>query len=345
MLAVFAGCTGGLGTMDADLSAPPDAADASPQSSSPGHRTPPPTYEASTEAGACGTACGAVIAIGGSPSGVVVDETDVVWGSTNVRVAAYQKATGAVRFIGKAEGVTGAVVMDSTNVYWNTPGAVFTCPRSGCPDFAAPKAIARGVALHGLAIDAENVYFGDHKVDRIYGCPLATGCSDPAAESSMWIDGAALPGTITVRNGTLYWTSTLGKLVASCAVSDCSATRQTLAAGLATPDVVLVDDGGIYWSELGASGEPRSGRVVHRRPDGAITTLASRVHRPTGLAMDASTLYWQDDGWIVGCAKTGCSGTPTRIAHCFGNYADALAVDETYVYWTEPGFVVRAKKN
>ena len=76
-----------------------------------------------------------------------------------------------------------------------------------------------------------------------------------------------------------------------------------------------------------------------------VTTLASGIPLPVGLASDAEYVYWsatllQQDpnhsGVILKCAISGCPGGPTTVIGGL-DIPGAVAVDDTHVYWVDQG--------
>lgn len=358
LLSTIAACGGAIDASTTSLQTPDDPGPVGSSSgnggssSSSGASSSDASVDARSAPGSCGTACGEIIAKPQWPTGVTVDDKDVVWGAAGWTIGAYEKATGKVRTIARAQGVASNVAMDATDIYWGVgEGAVFVCPHAGCPDPENPPALTRGVGAYWLAIDASNFYVAETSDGRVSWCPLGSGCPYPFEQTSKGI-AVDSPSEVAVRDGTLYWTSARNGIVGSCIVSSCAATTMLIAKDLASPYAIVLEDDGMYWGEggiiPGGIAKPIAGRLVHRKLDGSVTVVVDQ-RNIAAIATDASTVYWlQDDGWSYRCPKSGCNGAPTRIAYWLTAFPRGLAVDDEYIYWAEhnaPGAVVRAKKN
>jgi hypothetical protein len=124
-----------------------------------------------------------------------------------------------------------------------------------------------------------------------------------------------------------------------------------LAAGQQYPGALALDATSVYW--LGGSTSNPGGGVF---ADGVVmkcavggcnqqpTTLAKGQASPSGLAVDATSVYWANtgingfgtDGALMKCAVGGCGQTPAVVL-AGGIGPDTIAVDATRLYWTITG--------
>jgi hypothetical protein len=75
----------------------------------------------------------------------------------------------------------------------------------------------------------------------------------------------------------------------------------------------------------------------------ASNVLATNQMKPTGLAVDSTTIYWANEtaGTVVSCPKNGCgTSTPTTLASNLTTVR-GVAVDATYVYFDDASGVQR----
>lgn len=177
--------------------------------------------------------------------------------------------------------------------------------------------------------------------------------------------GNSEPGNVLADSANLYYTSvgycTTGGTTSASAgyVSDdpISGSGTELASSQNNPTAVAVDsqyvywinsgtfkcswaDAGNYWYDNGYSNN-NSGSIM-RRPlaGGSATTLESNINPistyafivSNWIAVNASYLYWTDQGGLHGMSLTG-SGGPSFAS---GMSATIVALDGTNVYWSSP---------
>jgi hypothetical protein len=136
----------------------------------------------------------------------------------------------------------------------------------------------------------------------------------------------------------VWWISNIGSIF-TCPLAGCAIPKLVLLTKEGALTSIAVDVTYVYYTFFGtAANAYADGNVVRVEKTGANPTpLASNQHKPGGLIVDATDVYWsetENPGAVNRCAIAGCGGTPTPIAtgHAMPS---ATAVDGATVYWND----------
>jgi hypothetical protein len=163
---------------------------------------------------------------------------------------------------------------------------------------------------------------------------------------SVPIDGGAMVTLADSQGGTgvavdanwVYWTSGIEPGVFKVPLA--GGARTTLF-NSGQPFLLASDATRLYWTDLEG---PDAGTIQSISKTGtAPITIATGQNNPWGIAVDATSAYWTNNGTDVAMWKDGAvmkapiagGGTPTVLAS--GSEVRApqgIAVDATHVYWT-----------
>jgi hypothetical protein len=114
-------------------------------------------------------------------------------------------------------------------------------------------------------------------------------------------------------------------------------------AGTNVAGVVVDDAGAAYWVATGNGGGVTNGAVLYANANGSVTTIASNQARPLSIWIDATHVYWVNNG-----TSGGSDGMVMRISrHADGGAPEVLAMgqafpvaisgDDKAIYWLTAG--------
>lgn len=165
------------------------------------------------------------------------------------------------------------------------------------------------------------------------------------------------PRAIAVDATTVYWVN-MGSVdssgrpsgngsVMKCAIDGCGDKPIVLASNQLNPIAIAVDATSVYWvnrgtqnTQGGYNGDGSVMKCAIGGCGGMPTVLAAGQYGSNTLAVDATAVYWTNEGdgtpstgTLVKCAVGGCGGTPTILATKQLNPL-AVATDGMNVFWS-----------
>jgi hypothetical protein len=153
------------------------------------------------------------------------------------------------------------------------------------------KLTLTGSDPYGIAATATHVWWSN----RTFGQNVIRHTLSPAANDTV-ASGLLAPGDVTLGNGKVYFIDVNQILSRN---QDNTGSVDTVAAALA--DRLLVDASHVYWVSFTAA-------HVARAPlaGGPTEPLAKGLKAPHGLALDATHVYFANDGGVYRAAKNCC---------------------------------------
>jgi hypothetical protein len=310
-----------------------------------------------TDTGACqGDAClpppdGVLVSGQQTPIGIALDDDNVYW----MNLGTYSAQTGnysgaqlmkcAKAGCGNAPTVLASgpwngstrLAVSGGNVYWATQNMVLSCATDGCT--SGPTVLWAGhLAPTDIAVGATAIYFGDTTNDDLLTCPV-DGCG--ANPTVLW-SSTVPPAPIALDGATVYF-ATSGISLLSCGTGGCS---PILIGG--TPTAMAIGDANVYIGTRGAGAPGAIASCPEATCPTGLTIVTSNLSNCVGLAVDATNVYFTDQGMaypeggtggagsVSKCPIAGCNDQPSPLAG-FVNFPQQIAVDATNAYWTDFG--------
>jgi hypothetical protein len=266
--------------------------------------------------------------------GITADGTNVYWtdkdgGTVNQRAA----AGGAITVLAKSEPNPRGIAVDAVNVYWvnfGNPGSLRRAPIGGGTVESVQPSVSW--AEH-IAMIGSSVYWADEG--------SGTAPVDQTAKSGGTITALApserFPFDVAGDAADLYWTNFTKTGSVRAALGSGGAARDVVTA-LDTPSALALYGSDVFVAVNGA------GTIVRApKTGGAGTILAANQPKPYDIAVDASGVYWTNQGdESVRMLATG-STTPVTLATNTSNVR-FIATDATAVYWTTATSIMRLTK-
>ncbi|HEX4513146.1 MAG TPA: hypothetical protein VH054_06405 [Polyangiaceae bacterium] len=168
------------------------------------------------------------------------------------------------------------------------------CASVGCATSGGPGVIASSqTQLAGITADATNVYWADTGAHAVRFCPQPT-CGVP--QTFVQLASTAMPFDVFSDGKTVYTTDRSGTLYA-CPTSGCAGKPTVIGSNIADPLLVAADSAAVFVTSY-ASGEAGKGSIVGcALPcSSGVTTIASGLRAPYGIAIDSGYVYWSEEG-------------------------------------------------
>jgi hypothetical protein len=303
-------------------------------------------------------------------SALAVDDTNLYW--AQLATAVGSNSSGLIARCNKTSCGTGTsvlvsgllepfdIVLDPPRMYYPAGDGIEACDEASC----APVLVAPGPLTSRVAVDDTDVYFLGGV--GIFTCPKA-GCTTPTEAVAFGISAVqSAVADFAMDDTDVYWpivTYTNGILdpiatIQSCPKTGCVGAARTVAS-VPYPNTIALYGSDVYITS-GSNETEGSGSILRCAKAGCSTpeTMAGSLSHPIALTVDASGVYWIDEGTVAAnladgdvgvCPLSGCPSGPTFLATDQPS-PGAVATDDACVYWAQSpdgagnGAILRASK-
>ena len=254
--------------------------------------------------------------------------------------------TGDATTNGDDEGATGGDDGPTRGPYegglaWDGCAATGTCPPPTARVLASGQATPAGIALSGTSVYWVNLGMlapdgGPRIGSQIVTC-AKTGCggSPLVLATGSW-DGMS---ELAVDDTDVYWLVT-GQVLA-CPLAGCSGSPRVVWSGTGPLYDIVADDAGVYFTApslgelLSCPGGACDGSPGTLWPDPQAEAGTLPGGAATGIALDATSVYFIVPPSVFACEKRDCAGTLRRAASLTTSTPAQIAVDGQNLYVTD----------
>jgi hypothetical protein len=317
-------------------------------------------------------ACQPVTLVSGQPAGtdgIGLSVTSVYWANyVSSQIGQCLKDGGAVSILAQGAHDGGEVsspinlVTDDQYVYWannlnnssdlTDVGRIARCPLAGCTDAGSQVVVTNLNYPGGMSVDDAGLYFGTGNADDSLNVVVGWSKADGGI-SAYNVFGGLFQQT-AVDPSFVYWATNadLNRAAKDAGGPDGGPFTVLYAPSSGfIPSGIAIDGSNLYF-------------VQQSDPDGLVafipkagigsgvpTNIATGLHSPSRLAVDATNVYWislgpnagtfdnpsYPNGTLMTCPKTGCpTSGPVTLAQNQA-YPWDIVIDDVAVYWSDNG--------
>jgi hypothetical protein len=237
---------------------------------------------------------------------------------------------------------TDSIAVDDARVYWTTRGlapsgpqgplaVVRSCVKADCAATVVTYAATRGPIVRAIAVRGSEIFWSESMTNSaIRACPVA-GC----AGAPRTVAADVSPSDLLADDSYVYWMS-IDSTIQRCRRAGCDGSPELVTPIGVVQSKLAEHASELYWFE-GPPGPAAARRIMTVPKDGSAPArvVVDGLHMATGLAVDATNLYWlevDERGAVKTCPRTGCVGEPTVLAS-EQTFPQWLAVDAKNAYW------------